>query len=101
MAHSHARVNETGNGDTVSAVSSLPPPATFENERPLSIVRETESAASLHSTTTHRFLRWDVDSKQPLLIATLFLIGIALALSHHFYYKSLDGTFVSSSERQQ
>jgi len=31
----------------------------------------------------------------------LFVVGIVLALGHHFYYQSLDGTVVSSDTRQE
>lgn len=31
----------------------------------------------------------------------LFVVGIALALGHHFYYQSLNGTLVTSDTRQE
>lgn len=50
---------------------------------------------------TQKTTTWRIHWKAPALIVGFLVIGIALALGHHFYYRSLDGTVVSSQARQE
>lgn len=53
------------------------------------------------SQDTQKTTRWQIHWRAPALIAGLLFAGIALALGHHFYYMSLNGTVVSSDTRQE
>lgn len=44
---------------------------------------------------------WNIHWRSPMLMMGLVLSGICMALSHNFYYRSLDGTVVSSETSQQ
>ena len=51
--------------------------------------------------TTQKTASWRINWREPVLMAGFLIAGIALALGHHFYYRSLDGTVVSSDTRQE
>lgn len=48
-----------------------------------------------------RTTSWRIHWRAPALMIGLFVVGIVLAVGHHFYYQSLDGTTVSSDTRQE
>ena len=47
-----------------------------------------------------RYVKWGIPWKTPLLIVLWALVGFSLAIGHHLYYQSLDGTKAGSSSRQ-
>lgn len=53
------------------------------------------------SQNTQKTTTWKIHWRTPALILGLLALGIALALGHHFYYWSLNGTVVSSQTRQE
>lgn len=55
----------------------------------------------LSTQPTQKTTRWQIHWRAPALIPGLLFAGIALALGHHFYYMSLNGTVVSSDARQE
>lgn len=50
---------------------------------------------------TQKTTTWQIHWRAPTLILGSLVVGIALALGHHFYYQSLSGTTVSSDTRQE
>ncbi|KAF8849955.1 hypothetical protein BDZ45DRAFT_603543, partial [Acephala macrosclerotiorum] len=43
---------------------------------------------------------WGVDWRKPFFVCTALLCGLTLALWHHLYYSSLNGTVAGDEERQ-
>lgn len=48
-----------------------------------------------------KYVKWGIHSPQPSYVSICFFSAIALAVGHHFYYKSLNGTPAGSANRQQ
>lgn len=48
-----------------------------------------------------KYVKWGLHWQQPSYVLFCTFSGIALALGHHFYYRSLDGTIAGSARRQQ
>lgn len=48
-----------------------------------------------------RTTAWRIHWRAPALMIGLFVVGIVMAVGHHFYYQSLDGAIVSSDTRQE
>ncbi|KAF8865658.1 hypothetical protein BDZ45DRAFT_736227 [Acephala macrosclerotiorum] len=48
-----------------------------------------------------KYVKWGIHWQQPSYVLFCTFSGIALALGHHFYYKSLDGIIAGSARKQQ
>jgi hypothetical protein len=75
---------------TVTEITSIPTPQATEQTpfRP----QETE--------TQPKTDRWHVSFRTHLQVCTLLILGIAFALTHHFYYASLDGHPVTETPQE-
>jgi hypothetical protein len=60
-----------------------------------------QSASEARQSKGGKYVKWGIHWRQPSYILLLTVSAIALALGHHFYYKSLDGTSAGSVIRQQ
>ncbi|GKU22913.1 unnamed protein product [Fusarium langsethiae] len=49
----------------------------------------------------HRLAKWRITPRQPTVMCLFFICGIALAIGHHVFYRSMSGTFTQSAESQQ
>lgn len=46
-------------------------------------------------------VEWGIYWRSPTLMMSFFVLGIAFAVAHHFYYDSLDGRIVPSKNSQE
>lgn len=76
-----------------SAQSPTKPPSSAPGNL---LANSDQVSQSMQKTTI-----WQIHWRAPTLILGLLAVGIALALGHHFYYRSLNGTAVSSDTRQE
>jgi hypothetical protein len=59
------------------------------------------SLSSSHPSASQQYIKWGIAWQGPTYMICLALLGISLALGHHFYFLSLDVTLAGSATRQQ
>lgn len=57
--------------------------------------------STLSFSSPQKSVNWGIHWKEPTYVGICFLGGVILALGHHFYYCSLDGSSAGSPSRQQ
>lgn len=60
----------------------------------------TKSLATSKGSGPVPLVSWGVDWRKPFFICAALFCGLALALGHHLYYSSLNGTVAGDEERQ-
>jgi hypothetical protein len=60
-----------------------------------------QSVSEARQSKGGKYVKWGIHWSQPSYVLLLTVSAIALALGHHFYYKSLNGTPAGSATRQQ
>jgi len=53
------------------------------------------------SPSPQQYIKWGIAWESPTFMICFALVGISIALGHHFYFSSLDGTVAGSETRQQ
>jgi hypothetical protein len=76
------------------------PPTKSERLRSDPTIREPPQIAQAQTTPTFS-IQGNLDWKKPASMILALLLGISLAIGHHFYYNWLDGQDVGSIEQQQ
>ena len=82
--------------DAINETAYLEEPRHAELDSHDSLIKNKEQ----HSVPGGRSVKWGVCWKTPSLMILWALVGLSLALGHHFYYGSLNGTKAGSSTRQ-
>jgi hypothetical protein len=63
--------------------------------------RQSSSEAGQEKGRNRKYVKWGIHWSQPSYVLLLTVSAIALAVGHHFYYTSLNGTSAGSVTRQQ
>lgn len=63
----------------------------------VSVSKKRDASSSTHRGSVDQVFNWG----NPILMVMFLLIGISLAVAHHFYYLWLDGRVVGDSNKQQ
>lgn len=90
--------------ETTPAARSAQSPTQPPSSAPGNVLANSGQATGINGQVTQnkqKTTTWQMHWRAPTLILGLLAIGIALALGHHFYYRSLNGTAVSSDTRQE
>jgi hypothetical protein len=95
----HTQAGDVGD-ERIGLMSASPTPPTPFIKSAFSIVQPV-SRPQTHIGEISDVVTWGIHWKQPALIISFALCGLAGAVGHHLYYHLIDGTVVSSTESQQ